>query len=304
MKRKYNHQIEIVNESSDEKLFEANKAPMLEMITDLLENNFDFDINLKVLVRDLETKKYYVNDETDCGFSTMEKKTGKFVVCFSTESLRRVEYDRGVDIGIAIHHELGHIYDLYQTMNNKYYKINPLLAKHKIMTDFVVAGGWSFWTEFFAYYFTFKTYYDWHNYPTFLQLVKGYEKLQNDYAKLQPRIEVKNKETIDMAEQFIDDVKVFTYSVAKHLAGYVAGKPKSYKYTDKTKQRPAFKKVDRLCQGLLNRAAEMFSNTYGKGMARKLGNIGDYIIRKVYMDFDIIPVKHKGHIAYAFFSKD
>ena len=54
----------------------------------------------------------------------------------------------------------------------------------------------------------------------------------------------------------------------------------------------------------MNRAAEMFSNTYGKGMARKLANIGDYIIRKVYMDFDIMPVKHKGHIAFAYYVKD
>ena len=299
--RKYNHHIEIINESDNAELFEAYKNDIIEMVKYNIES-FDFDINLKILIRDLDNKEYFINKETNGGFSTMERKTNKFVICFGTESLKRIKYDQGLDLAIAIIHELAHIYDLYHILNNKYYKINPLVNKQKNITDFVIAEGWNFWTEFFAYYFTFKEYYGLHNYPTILQLVNGLKKIKNDYIKLKPIIEHKNQETLDKAEQLIQDIKVFIYSMAKHIAGDIRSKPKRYKYVNKTKEKPEFKKVEKLYDGLLKRVVELFSNTYGKGLARKLENIGDYIIRNIYMDFDLIPIKHKNYITFAFFT--
>ena len=48
----------------------------------------------------------------------------------------------------------------------------------------------------------------------------------------------------------------------------------------------------------------MFINTHGKGMASKLWNIGDYLIRTFYVKYNIIPEKMKGHIVLVHYKND
>ena len=111
---KYKHKIIFENESTNIELVEKYKDYIIDEVKNIMESNFDFDIVLKIRIIDFEKKENYVNKETTCGYSSW-RKDGSYLVCFSSESLARIERDGGLDIDISIYHELSHIYDIYIT---------------------------------------------------------------------------------------------------------------------------------------------------------------------------------------------
>ncbi len=301
-KKSFNHNIQIFNESEDNELFEKYKEVILETVTILAESNFDFDIELDIIVKKALTNKNEVIDEVDAAYMTINKK-GKYILCVTLDSLERYEKDNGFDLDNCIYHEMVHIFDAYKILNNKYYKFNPLLVKQKNMYDFVLKHGYSFWTEFFAYYHTYKTFYKYQeSYPTFLKLVKWYEKLEQDNQYIQYLLKTKSKkEMYNAAYDFENDITQFVYAIAKHLAGLIKGRPNNTKYCAKTRAKKSFRYMEKVCSGLLTRIVPMFTNTYGKGMLTKLKNIGVFIINKLYINFNVYPLKHRGRIRLGFY---
>ena len=300
---KYKQEIIFENESANTALVEKYKDDIIKHVKAIVECSFDFDIVLRVKIKDIETKENYVNKETICGYSTW-RKDGSYVVCFNSESLERIEWDNGLDIAIAICHELGHIYDMYHVINNKYYKINPLICKQTNINDYIIQQGWNFWTEFFAYYFTFKEFKNLHDYPTFHQLLIGYQHLIEQYKFLEPRLDNKTKNIKDLADKHIEEIEQFVYALAKYLAGSIIGKPRYYKVKVTKENKKAVGELNRIIERLYRHLIKMFINTHGKGMATKLWNIGDYLIRTFYVNYNIIPEKMKGRIVLVHYKND
>lgn len=300
---KYKQEIIFENESSNTAFVEKYKDDIIKHVKAIVENSFDFDIVLIVRIKDIETKENYVNKETTCGYSTW-RKDGSYVVCLSSESLERIRWDNGLDIAIAICHELGHIYDMYHVMNNKYYKINPLMCKQTNINDYIIQQGWNFWTEFFAYYFTFKEFKNLHDYPTFHQLLIGYQHLLEQYKFLEPKLDDKTKKIKDLADKHIEEIKQFIYALAKYLAGSIMGKPKYYKVKVTKENKKTVSELNKIVERLYGLIIKMFTNTHGKGMSTKLWKIGDYLIRTFYVKYNIFPEKLKGHIALAYYKND
>ena len=300
---KYKQKIIFENESANTALVEKYKDDILKHVKAIVENSFEFDIVLIVRITDIETKENYVNKETTCGYSTW-RKDGSYVVCFNSESLERIEWDNGLDIAIAIRHELGHIYDMYHVMNNKYYKINPLKLRQKDINDYVIQQGWDFWTEFSAYYFTFEEFKGLHNYPTFHQLLIGYQHLIEQYKYLEPRLDDKTNEIKNLADKHIEEIKQFIYALAKYLAGSIMGKPRYYKVKITKDNKKIVDELDKIIERLYGLTVKMFTNTHGKGMATKLWNLGNYLIRAFYVKCNIIPEKMKGYIVLVYYKND
>ena len=300
---KYKQEIIFENKSVNTTLVEKYKDDILKQIKTIVEYSFDFDVVLIVRIKDIEKTENYVNKETICGYSTW-RKDGSYVVCFSSESLERIEQDNGLDIAIAICHELGHIYDMYHVMNNKYYKINPLIFRQKNINDYIIQQGWNFWTEFFAYYFTFKEFKGLHDYPTFHQILIGYQHLIEQYEYLEPRFDDKTKEIEDLADKHIEEIKQFIYALAKYLAGSMIGKPRYYKVKVTKKNKKAVGELNKIIERLYGLTIKMFINTHGKGMATKLWNIGDYLIKTFYVKYNIYPEKIKGCIVLVYYKND
>lgn len=300
---KYKQEIIFENESVNTALVEKYKENIIEQVKEIVKYSFDFDIVLRISIRDMVTKENYVNKETTCGYS-MWRKDGNYVVCFSSESLERIEKDNGLDIAIAICHELGHIYDMYHVMNNKYYKINPLMCKQTDINDYIIQQGWNFWTEFFAYYFTFKEFKGAHDYPTFHQLLIGYQHLIEQYQYLEPMLDDKTKEIANLADKHIEEIKQLIYALAKFLAGSIMSTPRYYKVKITEKNKKSVNELNKIIERLYRLTIKMFTNTHGKGMATKLWNIGYYIIRTFYVKYNIYPEKMKGHIVLVYYKND
>lgn len=300
---KYKQEIIFENESLNTTLVEKYKDDIIKKVKAIVECSFDFDIVLIVRIIDIEKTENYVNKETACGYSTW-RKDGSYLVCFSCESLERIECDNGLDIAIAICHELGHIYDMYHVMNNKYYKINPLMLKQNDMSDYIIQQGWNFWTEFFAYYFTFKEFKGFHDYPTFHQILIGYQHLKEQYKYLEPRLDNKTNEIKNLADKHIEEIKQFIYATAKYLAGSIICKPRYYKVKVTKENKRDINGLNKIIERLFGLIIKMFTNTHGKGMATKLWHLGEYLIRTFYVKYNIFPEKLKDHIVLVYYKND
>ncbi len=298
-KKKYIHTIEMHNETEFTDVFDLYKKDIYDYMIDEMDS-FPFDMDLLVIFRVMDKDKNIVNAETNDGATTIKEK--KYTVILNIDSLRIIPRDNGLDIAISINHELAHVYDLYRTMHNKYYKINPLKVNHKAFDDFVISEGWRFWTEFYAYYITNKQFKYQHGYPTFLQLIKGYEKLQKQYAEAIAINDYESEEADRALENFIENIKDFAYAFSKYLAGAVNGKPYNYDYCEKTKNRAAYNIIAKLEYGFMRKILPLFTNTYGKGMANKMYELGKYLIKNLFIKFDFYPIKHHRYMRFAFYT--
>ena len=294
----YKYKIDIKNESDNKELFESYLEDVRYHIHYEVSHLFDFNINLLVIFRNLDNETNFVNGETTNGGAAYHKK--RYIILLNINSLKRIPYDNGLDFAIAVRHELAHIYDFYHTLNNKFYKFKSP-AKHSYYStrDLVIGIGWRFWTEFFAYYHTFKEFNDKHNYPTLLQIVRAYEQLNNQYNKLIETGYSESDECLQQAQSLLDNIAAFVYAISKYMSGYIFGKKKYYDYCAKTANKKSFIQVQQFIDGLYRKIVPMLTNTYGKGEARKLFNIGEYILRNIYRRFDCGVARYERQVRLA-----
>ena len=296
--KNYIHTLEMRNETEFSDVYEKHKEAIFSHIMYELEP-FMFDIDLLVIFKNFNDKKNLVNNETWNGGTTF--KDNKYTVMLNIDSLRKMDYDGGLDIAISVRHELSHVYDLYNIEHNKFYKINPLKVNHEELDDFTMSIGCLFWTEFFAYYMTYKQFKKEYSYPTFLQLVSGYEKLQKRCEEIDLMFDSNNEEVISVLTDYKDDVDYFIYAVAKHLAGICGGKSYKYDYSEKTQKRASFETVEKIRYEVHNKIVPLLTKTYGKGMASKMYNLGKYLIKNVYNRFNLYPIKQQKYIRFAYY---
>lgn len=75
------------------------------------------------------------------------------------------------------------------------------------------------------------------------------------------------------------------------------------KYKFKTKNTKEYKYVIKLRNGLVKYTTKLFTNTYGKGLAHKLYDLGYYIYINIYDHFNIWQCKHLGLIKQGVYLK-
>lgn len=298
---KYVHEILFVDETSEKQLVERYREYIVDQVTEIAKDNFDFDIKLYIKIEELGERKNYVNSEVEAGF-TIKYDDDSWELSIGLDSLKRFQYDGGLDLDIVIWHEMAHIYDLYKITHNKFYKIDPIHTRHKRETDYILYLGSCFWTEIFAYYNVFAKFYNLHQYPTYYQIVKGYEKLCKDYEKIKSRLITKDKKVREDCEEFIETIRSFTYAVAKYLAGEMKGKRRYHKVLQTKENKKYMDDVDKIVYRLCRSCSKMFAkNCYGKGLARRLYDIGCCILKEIYTRFQIAPKKYRGKIALAYY---
>lgn len=296
---KYNHEIIFENETDHKELVEQHKKMIVDCVKQIAKTNFDFDIKLRIKIRDIEERENFVNKEVDAGYMRIEKDKS-WTLCIGINSLERIEHDKGLDLDKVIYHEMAHIYDLYHIRHNKFYRLNPGFTTQKRHVDYAIHVGWVFWTEFWAYYQMFVYLPFLKEYPTYFQLVKGYEKICKQYDKIKPFVFANDKSVQGECEDHIEKIEAFTYTVAKYLAGSLEGKKRYHKVLETKQNKKYMNAIDKITIKLAMLSTRMFVNPYGKGTARKLFDIGTYILENIYAKFLIFPKKKNGHIVLAY----
>ena len=302
MNKNIKHNIIIINKSKDKATFKKYKQTIFNTVNKIVSVNFTSKLNLKIIVKDHSLKDKLTGDEFTDGYTIKMKNW--FIITIMSDVLSRIkcEPDDNVDLDLTIYHEMTHVYDLCNIYNNKYYKFPNIYSNLKTITNYILKVGINFWTEIFAYSSTFKIYSCFYKSPTFLQLVKRWEEIEEDYKNLSI-IEKTNHSNLKVkGEEFFEKLKKFNYMLAKYLGAYIEGKTNNTNYCKKTQSKKSFKFVENLFEKLLRKIAPFYSNMYGKGMAQKIYNLGAFLITNVCVKpFNIIPEKRKGKVALVFY---
>lgn len=245
----------------------------------------DFNLNLKVIFKS--------KDANNLVNARVKKKSKWFYlkiydVAFSYEN----EYLESI-----IFHEFAHIYDYYHvTLNYKDIDVikTPLDAKIDL--------GYTFWTEFFAFYKCF--YYRYSN-PnesyTLLELVSKYQKISKKTEIIMKMIVNEEKKTQEIDSKICDVLnllKEFTYEVARYIAAFSF--KRKYDYSEKHKNKKAFNEVNTIINDLAFLVEKMTHGTYGRYMVRRLEKIGDYISREIFSRFNLQFDSYKGKTAFTY----
>ena len=295
---KYKYDLEIRNETDKNEIFDKYKDIVYEHILAEIGDFFNFDLDLLVVFREIDKEKKFINDETLNGGTTIIEN--RYAIILNITSLEKIPNDGGFDFALSVRHELLHIYDLHHAMHNRRHPINPLYRSYKTLKDFTISKGWMVWTEFHAYFLTYKEFSEGYDCPTLLQIVDGYERLTLQFQKIKLIKNFDAEESKTMVLDFIDDIEDFTYFTAKYLAGVSFCDAQNEACDEKTQERDSYKTVNEIFIKIMKKLLPLVRNAYGIGMAKKLYNFGEYLLEAVYAEFNIFPVDCGGKILFAY----
>jgi len=289
--------IRLVNKALPKDDFERYK----EYITKTIEDWFDdllVNVSIEVRIEKFQEKPNYITKTQPV--AEVSGKGRNYVMTLYDKTVYEIDRNNGLEFDLAIYHELGHIYDMYHLLDNKFYSFDVNKKEFKEEHEFIIHQGFKFWTEFYAYYLTFKHFKDYIKSPTFLEVVGGYKNLKDMYNKL-PKVEkIENKQDQLLYDDFVERANDFVYVIALFLAGDCF-RTKQPKYSEKTKNDEYFQLVDNLCSDIMKILCKIIKKPYDKSMLKHLMKMGEVIISKVFVPFYCVPIKYKGGYKFAFF---
>lgn len=188
-------------------------------------------------------------------------------------------------------HEFAHVEDKITFLNSKSIFLKKVENKARTFKEICRNIAFDVWTEFFAYRFTFINCKE-YQYPTFLYLVKLYEKLLKEKDKFLSLI--KDREPTDQEiGKYIGSVDCFLYSTTMYLAGTIYGKPKHHKYVSKTQNTKSFKYVDSTSTNLLKKIYAYIRSRTIKTKEKSFVSLGEFILNNIYDKLNIYISKDK-----------
>ncbi len=177
----------------------------------------------------------------------------------------------------SMYHEFIHILDAHCASNTL--GINPLCFKRKTKDDFLLGFGYDFWTEFYAYYKSFKHYRNDFKCPSMFYMIQFLRRLIKKEYMLSKDI----KE--ELYDDVLNDIYGLRYLLAQHMAALAQGATSYYKYCDKTLNSNEYKYLMKVMDGIKKYISKMLHGTYGKHMKLRLIKLGEYIYKKIYAPF-------------------
>lgn len=295
---KYNYNLEIRNETDKEEIFNKYKQLIYEHIMNEINDSFNFNLDLLVVFREIDGNKKLINRETLNAETTLIEN--RYAIILNIDSLEILPEDGGCELAISICHELCHIRDLHLLMHNKHYSVNPLINNYKTLKDFTISRGWLFWTEFHAYSITYKSFKDEYESITFLQIEKGYQDLKKQLEEIKNISDFETKKSKSTLHNFKKNIEDFIYFIAKYLACIIFKNDDS-DIPEENKADSNFpEQINKICSESINKLLPLIRRDYGWGLAKKLYNVGKYLLENIYEDFNMLTVAREGSILFAY----
>ena len=295
---KYKYNLEIRNETDKDEIFNKYKQIIYDYILDEISGSFNFNLDLLIVFREIKEDKKFINGETyNAGTTLLENR---FAIILNIVSLEKLPDDGGCDLAISIYHELCHVYDLFLVMHNKYHSVNPLINNFNTLKDFTISKGWGFWTEFHAYYLTYKRFKDEYDCPTFLQIAKGYEELKNKLDEIKTISDLETEKSKTILSDFKENIEDFIYFTAKYLAGSIFEKNDGAMPDENATKSDVSVRIDEICYKSIEKLLPLIRKDYGIGLAKKLYNLGKYLLIEIYEEFNMFTIDCEGQILFAY----
>lgn len=295
---KYKYNLEIRNETEKDEIFKQYKQTIYEHILYEINGLFHFDLDLLVVFREIDKDKIFMNEETYSAGTTLIEN--RYAIILDIASLENFSDYGECNLAISIHHELCHVYDLSLMMHNKRHSVNPLRNDYNTLKDFSISKGWRFWTEFHAYFLTYKRFKDEYSRPTFSQIVKGYEEIKKQSEEIKLISDFETEESETLLRELKRNVEDFIYFTAKYLAGSILKENDGDTCDEKITESASSVRMNEICRESIMKLLPLVRKEYGMGLAKKLYNLGKYLLKDIYEEFNIFTVECEGRILFAY----
>ena len=235
----------------------------------------DIETVVKVVIVDRIPTDPKTDPKDDAGAS-MRPYQNSFLIEVNAEAVKDLAND-DYGIQIELYHEFAHIYDLIETARiGGYDNRKEVISKREKFTKL----GFEYWTEFFAYNFTFrdlKISFAPSEYELYLRYCK-IDTLNDKY------IDTGNKKYIKLLNCAIFQ---FAYHSAEFLAGYTMGKTKESKLSRSITKRKEFERFAKFLS-VMSKYSVKTANKNHKNIRHLLYKMGKYIYKKLYKKYGFV----------------
>ena len=277
--------IKFVNIDIEKDLYEYVYQYFYDQITYYLEVLSLKDINLEVHFVNRSLKQF--NEE--CGAAGMQKKHNKYFVFITKSVISNLMNGKEKNVESAVLHEIYHVYDYIQIYKSKDIKFRPNQSNWTF-SNAVMRVGFCNWTEYHSYARCYFVVND-REFTTLKSLVNRYKKIKTIHKDILKEVHKYKENTSEILNNKIDllfdKLEFLSYLSMDYLAWNNFGGKYNYKYCDKTLNDPDFIWIQKYVKGLNKYMSKMTHGTYGKYFETRLYKIGDYILRKLYIPFNI-----------------
>jgi hypothetical protein len=272
----------IINKALPKEVFNYYKDYLYSVIDDFY-TDFEFSFKLSILI----TKRDKNNTQENSDAMAFIKRYGEnYIIGLYNELVEQIKENGEENFELSILHEFAHIYDMISF--NKIFSLQLNKNNYKSYDDFLTHEGFHFWTEYYAYFLTFKFYPKYQN-ATIFSLIKKYKNLNKMYEKIKHTI----VDNIELRDEFVDHLNDFVYFSSLFIAGYHRGKSRHYQYCEKTLSSHEYKFIINFLNKLITPLGKIVNRPYGKNMTKYLIKIGELLFENLYSqyNFDLIKLK-------------
>jgi hypothetical protein len=221
--------------------------------------------------------------KTDQPYSGQAFHKGRknYIIEIYDDTLTGIEKGNDAKFYSILYHEFTHIYNLANTLNNKYmkYKVD---SGYKNEIEYYIQKGFNFWTEFYAYGMQQEEKLL-NADGSLLDLSKKYK----DLLKYNQKIikEEDTKKVCEMLDVLDYNSQGFYHLFIKFLGGVLLANKKIPEYSQKTFNKEEVRSMYSYTCDLYHLLAKTLHGTYGKYQEKRLFMIGYYYTKNVYEKF-------------------
>lgn len=294
-----NIKISLRNYSKDKETYKKYRKQLIEILKRSSEN---FKMDIRVLVKISDFSEGYTLDgrtsATKIAYVIMKKDYATLTI--SSNVFEIIEKNKILDLEILFCHEFAHIFDLSFIGYFPYFK-NCSVDELNINTkrNYNIKTGIHFWSEFFAYYITYRRYRRYYNFYTnpceleFIYLAAG--------AKL---YEAKHEKKLKKQNAFIDEmfeaIGIFVYNFALYIASLYVGDKRRIRNKGKIYTEKSMGIVMQILRDLEEYIHTLIQSRHNKKFVKNLEKLGHYINYKIYNRFGCKIRKDNGNYIMAF----
>lgn len=124
---------------------------------------------------------------------------------------------------------------------------------------------------------------------------KTYGKLKNQLEKIKNISNFETKKSRYILRTFKESIENFIYLVAKYLGGCI--------FKDDAEHggitvNDFSERICEICEKSLNKLSPLVRKDYGRGLAKRLYNLGKYLLTDIYEEFDLVAIEQEGSIFF------
>ena len=280
--------IKVINDGINQVLYDKYESTIFELANENY-NILNLDVDVVVIVTKLSP-----NYNGAC-----RRVRRKYQVELSEKLLELTErVDSTNNLDLVIFHELMHVKDAC-IVNGKKSSYKTQCRFYYSYDNFVINVGYNSWTEFHACFETFDISDAYKVEPTFLYMVKKFEKIIKFRDEIFNTSFTDEKVFNETLDEYFEKIHEFVYLSSRFIASIPFNRRRN-RHCEKTRTKPEYKYLLHIYDKLINVFSKSLHGVYGKHLFTRLYKIGLIWINELYVPLNIYPIKKNEKVLFMF----